>query len=398
MFTGKALPRSVVSLSLSLSLLALTTCGRKAPAPGEAEAGTPAGSDGQMDAAAEVAPAGPRPDRQVVLADLVRVVALPDYEALKVGTAELAAALATVARAPTAESITAARATWRATRSLWRRTNAYGIGPADDLGLTGGIIDEPTDTARLERLLAAATPLDATAVRSVGANQRGLLAIEYLLFEPIDGTAEATAQAFTGPSGARRAQYLELLGGDLDAKLGAVLEAWRAQFGQELAQAGRGSARFTAERDAFNALLNKALAIADRTIDVLRLATGGMSMRVGLPVASRSDQVVPDILEDLGGLEALYTGRPRGRTEAATVSVADAVRDMNANADTEMRRTLATAREIIEALPRPVRTAGAESEAVVRAIAALRLVKAALAGGVFNALGVSIGFSDNDGD
>jgi hypothetical protein len=71
---------------------------------------------------------------------------------------------------------------------------------------------------------------------------------------------------------------------------------------------------------------------------------------------------------------------------------------MNAGADAEMRRTLAAAREILEAVPRPVRLAGAESEPVVRGIAALRLVKAALATGVFNALGVSIGFSDNDGD
>jgi hypothetical protein len=31
-------------------------------------------------------------------------------------------------------------------------------------------------------------------------------------------------------------------------------------------------------------------------------------------------------------------------------------------------------------------------------IAALRALKAALATGVFNALGISVGFSDNDGD
>jgi predicted lipoprotein len=376
-----------------LLLAALAACDKKASPPSVPPVETPA------DAAAEAAPAAARPDRQQVLAELVRVVALPDYEELKAGSARLATALAEVARAPGADTVTAARTAWRATRVLWRRTNAYGIGPADDLGLTSGIIDEPTDAARLERLLAAETPLDATAVRSVAANQRGLLAIEYLLFEPADGTPEATAQLFTGAGGPRRALYLELLGGDLDAKLGAVLEAWRARFGQELAQAGRGSTEFKLERDAMNALLNKSLAIADRTIDVLRQATGGMTSKVGLPVALRSDQVLPDLLEDLAGLEALYTGHPRARPgSAATVSVSDAVRDMNAGADAEMRRTLAAAREILEAVPRPVRLAGAESDPVVRGIAALRLVKAALATGVFNALGVSIGFSDNDGD
>jgi predicted lipoprotein len=369
---------------LLLLVVALVACEKKAP-PAPAEASP-----------IDAAPAG-RPDRQQVLAELVRVVALPDHEELEAGSSKLAAALGDAARAPTAESVTAARGAWRTTRALWRRTNAYGIGPAEDLGLTSGIIDEPTDAARLERLLAAATPLDATAVRSLGANQRGLLAIEYLLFEPADGTPEATAQLLVQTP--RRALYLDLLGGDLDAKLGAVVEAWRVRFGQELAQAGRGSTEFKLERDALNALLNKSLAIADRTIDVLRLASGGMSMKVGLPVSIRSDEVVPDLLEDLAGLEALYTGRPRSRPgSAAAVSVSDAVRDMNAGADAEMRRALTAAREILGVVPRPLKLAGAESDPVVRGIAALRLVKAALATGVFNALGVSIGFSDSDGD
>jgi hypothetical protein len=71
---------------------------------------------------------------------------------------------------------------------------------------------------------------------------------------------------------------------------------------------------------------------------------------------------------------------------------------MNRAADAEMRRSLEAARALLETLPRPLPPTGFASDPVVRAIAALRLVKAALATGVFNALGVSIGFSDNDGD
>ena len=337
--------------------------------------------------------------RTAVCDELVKVVILPDYEGLKSGSEQLAAALATAGRTPTVENVAVVRTAWQATRALWRRTNAYGIGPADDLALTGGIIDEPTDAARLERLLTAETPLDAVAVRSVGANQRGLLAIEYLLYEPPGSSPEQIAAALAGPTGARRALYLELLGGDLDAKIGAVVEAWRSRYGQELAQAGRGSTEFKLERDALNALLNKALAIADRTIDILRQATGGMTTRVGLPVSARSDWVVPDLLEDLAGLGSLYIGRSPARPAAlATVSVGDAVRDMNPNADAELRRALQTARELLEAIPRPVRASAPDAEPVVRAIAGLRLLKAALGTGVFNALGVSIGFSDNDGD
>lgn len=244
-------------------------------------------------------------------------------------------------------------------------------------------------------MLTASTPLDATAVLSLPASSRGLLAIEFLLFGPdAAATPEAVALAFAGAEGARRALLIDLLGADLAVKLAAVDGDWQSRYGREVELAGRGSAIFARERDAYDGFLNKALAITDRTIDIVRKASGGES-NVSLPIAAASDNVVADLLDDLRGLEALYTGRVGG---AAGRSIAEVVRDMNPAADTEMLRALAAARGALAALPRPLSPVGLQTPPVMQAITALRALKAALAIGVFNALGVSIGFSDNDGD
>lgn len=347
---------------------------------------------GGVDAAADRARDEP-PTRQQVLVDFVRLVALPAYSELEHTGAELASALATLRAQPSAPALRAARAAWRQARSVWRQTNAFGIGPGDDLAITDGVVDEPTNADRLARLLASDTALDATAVLSLGANVRGFLAIEQLLFTP-PATDEEIAALFVAPAGHRRALYVDLLGADLSAKLRSVAAAWRARYGHELESAGRGSAAFARERDAFDALMNRALAIADRAIDIFRQASGA-SVRVTLPIASASDAVTQDLADDLAGLEALYTCK-RGATSGA--AIADLVRSMNAPADAELARTLAAAKAALTAAPRPLRAGSAEEESSRRVIAALRALKAALATGVFNALGISVGFSDNDGD
>ena len=393
-----ARPRAALVLA---ALLACATCRSSRPAApdaaadmpgpaGDAPAGETAGTDTAP--AADTPPA--RPDRQQVLRDLVQLVIVPSYAELRARADSLALALSALEQTTDAPTLMAARATWRETRTSWRHTVAFGIGPADDLAVTGGIVDEPTNGPRLETLLAATTPLDATALRSLPAQVRGLLAVEYLLFDPALTDAELLLR-FAGDAGKRRLGYLSLIGAELAMKLGAVAEGWSARFGAEVVEAGRGSTTFARERDAYDALLNKSLAVIDRTIDSLRTAAGGPAPSTTPPLTLRSDNVLADLDADLLGFEDLYLAR---RGSSVGLAVADVVRDMNAPADTQMRQTLTSARAALALVPRPVSTAGVASAAVVQAITALRAVKAALATGIFGALGASVGFSDNDGD
>lgn len=340
--------------------------------------------DAAADTVAVAEVAGP-PDRHEVLVALVGGVITPAYAALSAEAPRLSTALTPFPA--DAAALATARAAWRATRAAWRRTSAFGVGPADDLALTGGVIDEPTHAERLETLLAGSTPLDATAVRSLPANLRGLLALEHLLFDPAGD--QALLARFADAPGARRRLYLELVARDLEAKLTAVASAWTS-FGPALGSAGRGSTVFARERDAYDALMNKALAITDRTIDILRQASGGPVVHAALPISRRSGTVAADLGDDLASLAALYTGG------GVAPAIADVVRDVNPDAHTAMERALADARRTVAALP-PLDGA-LMTQPVVDAVAALRALKLALVTGVFSALGISVGFSDNDGD
>jgi len=345
--------------------------------------------------AADLAPAPPAaPDRQRVLSDLVRLVLVPGYQQLAAEGPRLTAALASLRDAPGADTLQAARQAWRAARAAWRRTTAFGIGPGDDLAVTGGVIDEPTAPDKLEALLAGAGALDATAIRSLPANVRGLLALEHLLFDP-DASDDQVVQRLSGEAAIRRRLLASLLAEELSARFMAIADGWTGRFAREVEEAGRGGSVFVRERDAYDNFMNKALAVVDRTIDSVRAGAGGPPPQTPPPISLRSDNVSADVMDDLRGFQAAYLGRGSG---GQGLAIADVVRAMSPMADDEMRASIEQALVAVAALPRPLRAAGVTSPPVAQAITALRLVKLRLATGVFSAMGVSVGFSDNDGD
>lgn len=341
-------------------------------------------------------PTSQKTDRKDVLADLPDVLILPTYAETTAGAASLAAAVDALGAQPSEATLAAARDAWRAARSPWRRGSSFAIGPTDDLAVTGGAIDEPADAAKIDGLLQGAAPVDPGAVAKLPASARGFLALEYLLFDP---TAADLVTRFAGEGGAQRRELAAGLAADLRAKLAAVADGWapdKGAYAVALRDAGRGSAQFGTERDAFDALLNRALAATDRTIDMVRQASGFMVTGPATPVGNRSDNALADLTNDLQGLQALYACQWAGRFGA---SLSEVIRDGNPGADDAFRAALDAALAALAAFPGPLRTALPANEGAVAAlIERLRAVKAALSTGIFSALGIGVGFNDKDGD
>lgn len=343
----------------------------------------------------------PPVDRGKALADVTALVIVPTYEEAVVEATALEAAAKALAATPDAPSLAAAQEAWRRARAPWKRADAFLFGPADDLAVTGGVIDSgPPDEAKLLALVAAATPLDAAAVGSLGGNQRGFAGLEWLWFDPEGGDAAVLA-ALAGATGERRRTLGALAAADLRAKIEAVRDAWRGGYANELAQAGRGSGAYPSERQGVDAVVNALIAAAEIVI-ALRLAKPLGLDRIPpephpeLVESGRADTSLAEILHVLDGIEATYTSTLGG---AKGTSLSDAVREFQPGADDALRRDLAGAKAALAAVTIPLRRAVAEQrDLAIAAHAACREVKRRLATEIAGALGTSVGFNVTDGD
>ncbi|HVH43107.1 MAG TPA: imelysin family protein [Labilithrix sp.] len=342
------------------------------------------------------------PDRGKILADLSALVIVPAYGDAAVFASALENAVTSLKDAPATDSFARAREAWKQARRAWKMTDAFLFGPADDLALTGGIIDTAADSAKIEALVLNSTALDVDAVSRLGANMRGFGGLEVLLFDPAkdDGVMLAAFQA----EGRRRGALAALLAADLRAKIDAVSAAWSQApngYANQLTQAGRGSSTYTSERQGVDAVVNALIGAAEvllalRLAKPLGLDQSPVAAAPELTESPRSDVSVDDVLAVLDGIEMVYLGQ---RGDAHGLPLADAVAERSPRADTKLRSDLEKAKEAVRAIPGPLRTAVVERrDPVVAAHAAVREVKRSLVTDVAGALGTSIGFNVTDGD
>ncbi|MDF2697958.1 MAG: Iron-regulated protein precursor [Labilithrix sp.] len=342
------------------------------------------------------------PDRGKILADLSANVIVPVYTDAATQAKALEDALAPLRDAPTAEALTAARTAWKKARATWKVTDAFLFGPADDLALTGGIIDTPADVTKVEALVTATTPLDAGSIAALGANQRGFGALEALLFDL--SRDDATMLAAFQAEGHRRGTFAALVASDLRTKIDTVRAAWSqapTDYGVQLATAGRGSTVYSSERQGVDAVVNALIAASEVLIAVRLAKPLGLDKTPAVAApelieSPRSDASIDDILAVLDGIEMVYLGR---HGDASGLPLADAVAERSPDTDTRLRSDLQKAREAVRAVPGPLRTAVVERrDPVIAAHAAVREVKRCLLTQVAGALGTSVGFNVTDGD
>ncbi len=342
------------------------------------------------------------PDRGKVLADLAANVIVPAYTYAATQTKALVDAVTALRDAPSAGSLSAARAAWKSARTTWKTTDAFLFGPADDLALTAGAIDTASDIAKIEALASATSPLDAVAIAKLGANQRGFGGVEVLLFDP--ARDDAAMLAALEASDRRRGVLAALVAEDLHAKVEAVRAAWvgaPTDYASHLSRAGRGSTVYTSERQGVDAVVNALIAVAEVLIAVRLAKPLGLDQTSQTPVpelveSPRSDASVDDLLAVLDGIEMVYLGR---RGELSGLPLSAAVAERSPRADQRMRDQLPLAKEAVRAIPGPLRTAVvSQRDPVVAAHAAVREVKRILTNEVAAALGTSIGFNVTDGD
>ena len=337
------------------------------------------------------------PDESEVLISLTDRIVVPGYESLATEAQDLHQALDGLCAAPSDATLQAARQAWRDVRVPWMRSEATWFGPVMDRRAVSVMDWSPTDPERIERMLANNPAVTEAAVREgLSSTQRGLGAIEYLLFD--SGAPESL-------SGSARCGYLTALGSVIATEAQAIAAEWTVAR-----ENGPAYRDFFTGRSASSLLKGQAVAelvrtqvFLIRTIVDMRLATA-LGLRQGGPdpaaiPGGAGHNSLEDLRQEILGMRDMYLGHDGSDDQADAPGISALIVPLSDETDQRMRDQFAAALAAIEAVELPLHVALQEQPQRVQAVHERLLdLRRTLNTEVVSLLGVSVGFSDTDGD
>lgn len=345
---------------------------------------------------------GGGPSRTEVVTTIATDVATPQFEQLSADTATLAGAASALCAAPSADLVEGARTAWRDTRVTWMHSAAVWFGPVMDRR-SRSLIDWPeVDAGRIEEAIAARDSVTTEDVRQFfAATQRGLGAAEHLLF---DGDPNEVTAALADPV---RCQYLTAILAVADEEAAAVLQEWTVGSEDRTAYLDRltGEAAISIEVGAAIDEIGATQVFLLRMLADMQL---GAALAINAPAPdlaaipggpARNETI--DLQEQLRGMYAIYLGPAGDSTEGDTTGsgLTALVADRAADADTRVRAAFDAAIAAAEAIPTPLREAAeAQTAEATAAYDALKELQLTWNTDVVSLLGITVGFSDADGD
>lgn len=296
---------------------------------------------------------------------------------------------------PSEITLAAAQAAWLAARVPWKQTEVFAFGPySEEPQRLGPKIDFwPARPASVQQTLSADVPLDAGLL---GAPAKGLHALEFLLFE---ADVDLVAAFSENP---RRGEYALLIATDLVARARELWEAWSPEhqnFLGELLNAGRSSQLYDTLNQALGEMVNRMgytleNMSAEKLAKPLGDSAGGVPQPAQLesPFSRRS---LEDLRDNLRGLELLYFGDSDRGVQSLDAYLVLRGRELAP----AFRARLDACYAAIDAIDAPLEQAVSSDPASVRVLMArLGELRRLIQVDVINALSLSVGFNDNDGD
>ena len=335
------------------------------------------------------------PSESEVLISLTDSVIVPGYETAAAASGDLRLALETLCAQPSDDTLADAQQAWRDARAPWLRAEATWFGPVMDRRSVGLVAWPETEPERIEAMLAKSPATTESGVRDgLASTQRGFGAVEYLLFD-------YNALDLLSDHSSGRCQYLAALGQVIDSEANAVYNAWT-----------QGDDGFPAFDGYFTGRSNVSLVSSDATAEVVRtqvflirtLVDVRLAPALGLREGGPDMSAIPggegrnalsDLRNEVLGMRDVY----QGADGPNDLSISDLVRGLSSETDDRMREHFADALDAIDAVALPLRTALLEQPERMRAVYdRLSELQRTLSAEVVSLLGVSVGFSDTDGD
>ena len=327
-----------------------------------------------------------------VLISLSDEVAVPAFQAVAEDMARLDEATQYVCQNPDDVSLEAARQAWHDARASWMASEAMWFGPVMERRSRSLLDWSPTDIDGIEELLAQGPALTTTDIReALASNQRGFGAMEYVLFE------KETTASLERPS--PRCAFLSALTSAVRQEVDAILSAWVEVDGgppYRYYLTGRSGVALLASEGVAEVVRTQVFLIRDivdmRLASALGLRDGGADPSA-IP-GTAADNGLEDLRNELQGMRRIYQG-----AGPDSLGISALVRPLSEDTDQRLRQQLADAIGALDAVEGPLHVAIAERPSQVNeAYDRLAELQRTMATELVSLLGVSVGFTDTDGD
>ena len=329
------------------------------------------------------------PDEAEVLAGITDEVIVPSYEALASETSALGDALATLCASPSDAALSNAHEAWRRARAAWARSEASGLGPVLDRRSVGVVAWAIVQPERIDAFLAANPSVTTDVVRNnISSTQRGLGGIEYVLF------ADDAPSSLAADAG--RCSYLTAAAQVVADEAAGILDDWTVGGGSPYKDHFAGRSAEPVDTSEAVAEVVRTQVFLIRTIVDMRLA-GALGLRgdadpTAIP-GGAGRNALAELRYQVLGMRDVYEGAEGGPGISALIA------PLFEDADERMRAHFEASLAAIDAVKGSLREAAAEGSAQALAVyEELMALQDTLSTEVVSLLGVSVGFSDADGD
>ena len=332
--------------------------------------------------------------RQDVLTSLTNLVIVPRYRQAADAMGRLADSVETLCSEPNAAALERARSDWRGARNAWVTTEAFRFGPAMDRRSQSLVDWWPVSVERIDRALDGGDLVTEETVRQfMPATQRGIGAMERLLFA--EGSNSLTTQG-----AAARCGYLMALTAVAHEEIEGILHGWEGDE-ESPGYAGffDGSANSSLHPRVAEAEVVRSLVFLVRTIANMRLGAAlGVDaepdlMAIPSGAAGHSRE---DLSRQLLGISEMYRG---AKGDPQALGIGHMVGQSSPEVDNRMTAEIESALTAVDGVDGSLESAIAANPQSVRNVYdSFKEMQLVLNTEVVSVLGVTVGFSDTDGD
>ena len=336
-------------------------------------------------------------DRKAMLTNYADNLIVPGYQRFAETTTELKTAVEAFAASPSEATLATARQKYQQAYLTWQELSMYEFGPADEQMLRSNLNVYPTNATQIESNVSSGT-YDLQASANLAA--KGFPALDYLLYGQAT-QAEVIAQYTTATTAANRKKYLQDITNLVAQQAQSTYDAWTQNYSTTFKQS-----EGTAVGSAIGNLVNQ----LNSDIDITKrykvgIPAGKFTAGTARPTEAEayySHTSLELLLQNLRAEKALFLGMSADNING--IGLDDYLNHVNAKKDAmllsdaiEQQFNLAIA--AAEAINAPIDQAVTTNQAAVNKLYdELQKLIVLTKTDMPSKLGVTISYTDNDGD